>query len=29
VAVLERSDGGASVFVADMFRLWEFDAVDG
>jgi len=29
VAVLERADGGTSVFVADVIRLWEFDAVTG
>ena len=29
VAVLERPGGGASVFVADMHRLWEFDADTG
>jgi sugar lactone lactonase YvrE len=29
VAVLERSDGGVSVFVGDTFRLWEFDAWTG
>jgi sugar lactone lactonase YvrE len=29
VAVLERPGGGASVFVADLIRLWEFDAVTG
>ncbi|MFO8149175.1 MAG: hypothetical protein R6T93_02675 [Trueperaceae bacterium] len=29
VAVLERPGGGASVFVADLWRLWEFDAATG
>lgn len=29
VAVLERPGGGASVFVADVIRLWEFDAATG
>ena len=29
VAVLERPDGGVSVFVGDHFRLWEFDAWTG
>jgi sugar lactone lactonase YvrE len=29
VAVLERPDGGASVFVADVIRLWEYDAATG
>jgi sugar lactone lactonase YvrE len=29
VAVLERPDGGTSIFVADVFRLLEFDAVTG
>ncbi|MBW6457387.1 MAG: SMP-30/gluconolactonase/LRE family protein [Trueperaceae bacterium] len=29
VAVLERPGGGASVFVADVIRLWEYDAVTG
>jgi sugar lactone lactonase YvrE len=29
VAVLQRPGGGTSVFVADVIRLWEFDAVTG
>jgi sugar lactone lactonase YvrE len=29
VAALERPDGGASVFVADVIRLWEYDAATG
>ena len=29
VAVLERPGGGASVFVADVIRLWEYDAATG
>ena len=29
VAVLERPDGGTSVFVADVIRLWEYDAATG
>ena len=29
VAVLERPDGGESVFVADLWRLWEFDGATG
>ena len=29
VAVLERPDGGASLFVGDIFRLWEYDAATG
>lgn len=29
VAVLERPGGGTSVFVADVIRLWEYDAATG
>ncbi|MFU8889014.1 MAG: hypothetical protein ACNA8N_10480 [Trueperaceae bacterium] len=29
VAALQRADGGTSVFVADVIRLWEYDAVTG
>jgi sugar lactone lactonase YvrE len=29
VAVLERPAGGTSVFVADVIRLWEYDAATG
>ena len=29
VAVVERPGGGASAFVADIFRMWEFDAASG
>lgn len=29
LVVLERPDGGASLFVGDAWRLWEFDAATG